>query len=56
MILRNELLDQNRRALQRCRIVIVNKPRQCGKTTMARQMVNEGTINYFDLENPVSLA
>lgn len=31
-------------------------PRQCGKTTIARQFVPSDSANYFDLEDPVSLA
>ncbi len=31
-------------------------PRQCGKTTLARQFVDPTSINYFDLEDPLSLA
>ena len=31
-------------------------PRQCGKTTLARQFVSADSLNYFDLEDPVSLA
>ena len=31
-------------------------PRQCGKTTLARQLVSADSPNYFDLEDPVSLA
>lgn len=31
-------------------------PRQCGKTTMARQLVAPDSLNYFDLEDPLSLA
>lgn len=30
-------------------------PRQCGKTTMARELVDAASPNYFDLEDPVSL-
>lgn len=30
-------------------------PRQCGKTTIARQIVPPESSNYFDLEDPVSL-
>jgi hypothetical protein len=43
-------------ALSRSRITLVIGPRQCGKTTMARQFVPSGSANYFDLEDPVSLA
>lgn len=31
-------------------------PRQCGKTTLARQFVSPNSANYFDLEDPTSLA
>jgi predicted AAA+ superfamily ATPase len=56
MIERNEILDEVNRALQRNRVVALIGPRQCGKTTLARQIVPSDSANYFDLENPVSLA
>jgi len=31
-------------------------PRQCGKTTLAREFLPETSTGYFDLEDPVSLA
>lgn len=31
-------------------------PRQAGKTTLARELLSEDSPNYFDLEDPVSLA
>lgn len=31
-------------------------PRQCGKTTLARQLLRPDSPNYFDLEDPASLA
>lgn len=31
-------------------------PRQCGKTTLARELLDESSVNYFDLEDPTSLA
>jgi predicted AAA+ superfamily ATPase len=31
-------------------------PRQCGKTTLARQLAGGSQSTYFDLENPVDLA
>lgn len=31
-------------------------PRQCGKTTLAREFLDVDSANYFDLEEPVSLA
>ena len=44
------------RALSRSPVVAVVGPRQCGKTTLARQLVTADSPNYFDLEDPVSLA
>jgi hypothetical protein len=43
-------------ALTRFPVVTIVGPRQCGKTTLARQLVPAGSANYFDLEDPVSLA
>ncbi len=31
-------------------------PRQCGKTTLVRELIDEESVNYFDLEDPASLA
>jgi uncharacterized protein len=45
-----------RTALRRSRVVAVLGPRQCGKTTLARQFVPVDSLNYFDLEDPQSLA
>lgn len=44
------------RALKRSRIVALLGPRQCGKTTLAREFVSADAPNYFDLEDPVGLA
>ena len=38
------------------RVLLLAGPRQCGKTTLARQIVTPDSSNYFDLENPASLA
>lgn len=43
-------------ALKRSRVVVLAGPRQSGKTTLARQFLAEDSINYFDLEEPASLA
>jgi len=43
-------------ALRRSRVVALLGPRQCGKTTLAREFVSPASENYFDLEDPVSLA
>jgi len=45
-----------RTALKRSRVVALLGPRQCGKTTLARQFVPVASLNYFDLEDPASLA
>lgn len=56
MIERSELLQEVQSALKRNRVVALIGARQCGKTTLARQIVAPDSPNYFDLENPVSLA
>ena len=56
MIKRPQLLKTIRRALRRSRVVALVGPRQCGKTTLAREIVAPSSVNYFDLEDPVSLA
>ncbi|MSQ59214.1 MAG: ATP-binding protein [Betaproteobacteria bacterium] len=56
MISRQPTLEALGAALSRSRIVVLAGPRQCGKTTMARTMVAEDSANYFDLEDPASLA
>lgn len=42
--------------LESNRVVALLGPRQCGKTTLAREFVPPNSINYFDLEDPLSLA
>jgi predicted AAA+ superfamily ATPase len=44
------------RALKRSRVVALLGPRQCGKTTLARDFVPVQSPNYFDLEDPAGLA
>ncbi len=56
MIARPGVLDEIRRALKRSRAVALVGPRQSGKTTLARQLVPTESLNYFDLEDPASLA
>lgn len=56
MITRLQELGRIRRALKRSRVVALIGPRQCGKTTLARQIVPPDSPNYFDLEDPTSLA
>ncbi|MGO9914844.1 MAG: ATP-binding protein [Isosphaeraceae bacterium] len=45
-----------RNALRRSRVVALLGPRQCGKTTLARQFVAADSVNYFDLEDPGGVA
>ena len=56
MIKRLNLNRQIEQALKRSRVVALIGPRQCGKTTMAREWVSPDSPNYFDLEDPQSLA
>lgn len=44
------------KALKRSRITALTGPRQCGKTTLAREFLAPDSLNYFDLEDPASLA
>ncbi len=56
MITRHGTHDTIVTALERSRIVALLGPRQCGKTTLARQFVPPDSAAYFDLEDPLSLA
>jgi len=56
MIARPQILLQIRQALRRSRVVALLGPRQSGKTTLARLIVPADSTNYFDLEDPASLA
>jgi uncharacterized protein len=56
MIERHSLHAAMTAALKRSRVVALLGPRQSGKTTLARLLVSVSSANYFDLEDPVSLA
>ena len=56
MISRSAILDRICAALARTPVVVLTGPRQCGKTTLARELLSEDSPNYFDLEDPLSLA
>jgi len=56
MIARMRTIADIKTALERSRAVALLGPRQCGKTTLARQFVSPDSPNYFDLEDPLSLA
>ena len=56
MIPRINLLQTIQKKLESNRVVALVGPRQCGKTTLAREFVLPTSVNYFDLEDPASLA
>ena len=56
MIRRTSILSELKNALARNRVVVLVGPRQSGKTTLARELIEEDSVNYFDLEDPASLA
>ena len=56
MVPRKRYLSSVEQALKRNPIVALFGPRQSGKTTLARQLLDEASANYFDLENPVEAA
>ena len=56
MIDRKDIARTMRLALRRSRVVALIGPRQCGKTTLAQQLLDADSPNYFDLEDPASLA
>jgi hypothetical protein len=49
---RPRLLGTLRAALERRQVVVLTGPRQCGKTTLARQILDPASPTYFDLEDP----
>jgi hypothetical protein len=51
---RKELGSRIRRALRANPVTVLYGPRQCGKTTLARQVARDAGAEYFDLEDPVS--
>src|SRR5271163_3130165 len=56
VIIRTADIALVRHALRRSPVVALLGPRQCGKTTLAREFVASDSLNYFDLEDPQSLA
>lgn len=56
MINRTSAISAIETAIARSRVTALIGPRQCGKTTLARRFVAPASLNYFDLEDPVSLA
>ncbi len=56
MIDRPGIRKRIRTALDRTPVVVLSGPRQCGKTTLAREFLAPDSVNYFDLEDPRSFA
>ena len=52
VIARTRLLAELRAALERRPVVMLTGPRQCGMTTLARQLLNPSAATFFDLEDP----
>ena len=50
---RHELVRAVRAALGRSRAVVLQGPRQSGKSTLAQAILARDSPNYFDLENPL---
>jgi len=55
MVVRTAILTAMNAALRRSPVVVLTGPRQCGKTTLARELLRPDSVNYFDLEDPASL-
>jgi len=53
MISRDDYYERVLAGLARSPIVALIGPRQCGKTTLARQFLGSESLQYFDLEDPV---
>lgn len=52
IVARPRLQQALRAALEHRPVVVLTGPRQCGKTTLARQMLEPAAPTYFDLEDP----
>ncbi len=51
MVKRAKLIKRIQKAIRRSRVVALLGPRQCGKTTLAREFLSADNKNYFDLED-----
>lgn len=54
MVERSHLQRRLRRSLGNIPVTVLYGPRQCGKTTLARQITGTTKAEYFDLEDPIS--
>ena len=55
MIDREDLKASIRTAIRRAQVTTVLGSRQCGKTTVVREIGDDARAEYFDLEDPVSV-
>ncbi|PJH74528.1 MAG: hypothetical protein CO064_11545, partial [Anaerolineae bacterium CG_4_9_14_0_8_um_filter_58_9] len=51
MLLRKDHLERLETATRRSPVTALLGPRQCGKTTLARQFIEDKTATFFDLES-----
>ena len=56
MLERLDTLRAIETALGRAPVTVLTGPRQCGKTTLAQQILDPASSGYFDLESPRDLA
>src|SRR5712692_9525367 len=56
MVPRTRFLNAVRSALANNPVCVLLGPRQCGKTTLARELAKRGRSHYFDLETAVGRA
>ena len=56
MVPRRELTAAASKALRNNPVTAILGPRQCGKTTLARQIATTRRSTYFDLEDPTDVA
>ena len=52
MIKRKALLSEIRDKINRYKVTVLLGPRQCGKTTITKEIADETEAEYFDLEDP----
>jgi hypothetical protein len=55
MVVRQRALERVRKSIERNPVTAILGPRQCGKTTLARDLSKSEPCELFDLENPVDL-
>lgn len=56
LITRARYLEELRSALRRVPVALLVGPRQCGKSTLARDLQPAGEVHFFDLEDPAAAA